>query len=159
MERIEWLKERKKGIGGSDAASIIGLNPYKSAFQVYLDKIGELPEKEDNEAMRQGRDLEDYVAQRFMEKTGKKVRRNNSILYHPEYQYILGNVDRVVVGEKAGLECKTINNSYGKYNLNNGEYPVYYYVQCMHYLAVTGYDKWYLAVLDLGKALFESHIQ
>ena len=70
----------KKGIGGSDAGSICGLNPYATAISVYQDKTQEeVTEKEDNESMRQGRDLEEYVARRFMEETGKKVRRANSI--------------------------------------------------------------------------------
>ena len=67
----EWLELRKKGIGGSDAGAIVGVNPYSSAFQVYCDKKGLMPETEDNEAMRQGRDLEAYVARRFEEKERK----------------------------------------------------------------------------------------
>lgn len=68
----EWLRYRKFGIGGSDAGAICGLNPYRTAIQVYFDKTSDAVEDTDNEAMRQGRDLEDYVAQRFMEATGKK---------------------------------------------------------------------------------------
>lgn len=60
------------GVGGSDAGSICGLNPYSTAIAVFQDKVQQLPEKEDNESMRQGRDLEEYVARRFMEETGKK---------------------------------------------------------------------------------------
>lgn len=69
----QWLEYRKKGIGGSDAGAICGLNPYRTAMQVYHDKISEETENIDNEAMRQGREFEDYVARRFMEETGKKV--------------------------------------------------------------------------------------
>ena len=79
MSHEEWLRYRKLGIGGSDAGSICGLNPYSSAIAVFQDKTQkEAGEKEDNEAMRQGRDLEEYVARRFMEETGKKVRRANA---------------------------------------------------------------------------------
>lgn len=67
------------GITGTDAGAICGLNPYVSAFQVYQDKITDNIEETDNEAMRQGRDLEDYVAQRFTEETGLRVRRANAI--------------------------------------------------------------------------------
>ena len=76
MEHEEWLENRRKGIGGSDAGSICGLNPYSSAIAVFQDKTQPLTEKPDNESMRQGRDLEEYVARRFMEETGKKVRRH-----------------------------------------------------------------------------------
>jgi putative phage-type endonuclease len=150
MSREEWLDQRKKGLGGSDAAAILGLNKYFSPFDVYADKLGLKPEKEDNEAMRQGRDLEGYVAARFMDQTGKKVRRRNAILQHPNYPWMLANVDRMIVGEDCGLECKT-TSILNKSNFRAGEYPDNYYVQCMHYMAVTGLPKWYLAVLVLGK--------
>ena len=72
MEHSTWLQYRRKGVGGSDAGSICGLNPYSTAIAVFQDKVQQLPEKEDNESMRQGRDLEEYVARRFMEETGKR---------------------------------------------------------------------------------------
>jgi len=147
----EWLEHRRKGIGGSDAAAIVGLNPWCSPFDVYADKLGLIPEQEDNEAMRQGRDLEGYVAQRFMEATGKKVRRRNAILQHPEHTFMAANIDRWVVGENAGLECKT-TSVLNRTKFSQGEFPPNYYVQCMHYMAVTGAERWYLAVLVLNKA-------
>ncbi|MCH5192250.1 MAG: YqaJ viral recombinase family protein [Oscillospiraceae bacterium] len=150
MSREEWLKHRRGSIGGSDASAIIGLNPYSSPYTVWADKLGKLPEKEDNEAMRQGRDLESYVAQRFTEQTGKKVRRENNILINPDYPFAHANVDRIIVGENAGLECKTTSTLNLK-KFKNGEYPDTYYVQCVHYMMVTGCKKWYLAVLVLGK--------
>ncbi len=67
LSREEWLKMRKTGIGGSDAGAICGLNPYSSPMSVYQDKITDEISQEDNEAMRQGRDLEDYVARPVME--------------------------------------------------------------------------------------------
>ena len=79
LSKKEWLRYRKCGITGTDAGAILGLNPYRSAFQVYYDKISDTVENIDNEAMRQGRDLEEYVAQRFTEATGLKVRRANAI--------------------------------------------------------------------------------
>ena len=76
LSKTEWLQYRKKGIGGSDAGAVCGLNPYVSEMDVYLDKINsDIVEEKDNEAMKQGRDLEDYVARRFTEETGLKVRK------------------------------------------------------------------------------------
>ena len=72
MTHEEWLKERKNGIGGSDAGAICGLNPYRSPLAVYQDKTSTETDDTDSESMRQGRDFEDYVARRFMEETGKK---------------------------------------------------------------------------------------
>ena len=151
MSREEWLAARKKGIGGSDASAILGLNPYSSPLRVYLDKIGKSEEKETNEAMRQGTDLEQYVAERFTEDTGKAVKRCNKILQHPDYPWMLANVDRLIVGENAGLECKT-TSPYSKFKFDEGEINPHYYWQSMHYMAVTGAERWYVAVLVLGKA-------
>jgi putative phage-type endonuclease len=150
MTREEWLAQRKQGIGGSDAAAILGLNPWVSPFDVYLDKLGLKEEKEDTEAMRQGRDLEEYVARRFVEATGKEVKKEPRILQHPEHEWMLANVDRLIVGENAGLECKTTSTLNTK-PFRQGDYPPQYYVQCMHYMAVTGAERWYLAVLVLGR--------
>lgn len=150
MSHEEWLLHRQKSIGGSDASSILGLNPWVSPYTVWADKLGKLPPKEDNEAMRQGRDLEFYVAERFSEATGKKVRRENYIITNPSYPFAHANVDRLVIGEDAGLECKTTSTLNMK-NFKNGAFPDTYYVQCVHYMMVTGCKKWYLAVLVLNK--------
>lgn len=107
MRREDWLEERRKSIGGSDAAGILGLNRYSSPFILWLDKTGQLPEKEETEAMRIGRDLEDYVAKRWSEATGKKVRRENHLIRNSLYPFAHADVDRMVVSENAGLECKT----------------------------------------------------
>lgn len=155
MIREAWLAWRRSGIGGSDAAAIVGLSPWATPFSVYADKLGLLPEREDNEAMRQGRDLEDYVARRFCEATGKRVRCCNAIIQHEHYDFLLANIDRLVVGEDAGLECKTMSPcSPAAANLDDGDVPVQYYVQCQHYMAVTGCRKWYLAILVLGAGFY-----
>ena len=151
ITRKEWLELRRQGLGGSDAAAIIGLDRYRSAFDVYAEKIGLKSEEPDNEAMRQGRDLEQYVAERFMEATGKKVRRRNAMLQHPEYPFMTANIDRWVVGENAGFEAKT-TSVLNRAKFAQGEFPPNYYVQCVHYMAVTGAERWYLAVLVLNNA-------
>lgn len=158
MTREQWLAERRNGIGGSDVAGILGLSPWSSPFAVWADKTGRLPEKEDNEAMRQGRDLEDYVAQRWCEVTGKKVRRDNKIIRNTDYPWALANIDRRVVGENAGLELKTTSVMNLK-AFKNGEYPASYYGQCMHYIAVTGADRWYLGVLVLNQGFYHFTIE
>lgn len=151
--RNEWLELRKKGIGGSDAAAILGLNPYSSAFQVYCDKLGLIQEQPDNEAMRQGRDFEQYVAERFYEAAGKKVKRCNFMFQSDEHPFMFANVDRLVVGEKAGLECKT-TSILNRSDFSIGDVPPSYYCQCQHYMAVTGFPVWYLAVLVLNKGFY-----
>lgn len=153
ITRDEWLEYRRNGIGGSDASAVMGLNPYRSRLEVYSDKLGMMPEKEDTEAMRIGRDLEEYVAQRFCEATGKKVRRNNFMWRHDTHEFMLADLDREVVGENAGLECKT-TSVWNKSDFKKGEIPLVYYVQCVHYMAVKGYDRMYLGILVLGKGFY-----
>lgn len=149
MPHEEWLAHRRNSIGGSDASAILGMNSYCSPYTVWADKLGKIPPKEDNEAMRLGRDLEDYVAKRFTEETGKKVRRENNILINPDIPFAHANVDRMIVGEDAGFEAKTTSTLNTK-KFKNGEYPENYYVQCVHYMMVTGCQRWYLGVLVLG---------
>lgn len=153
MDRVEWLAHRRNSIGGSDAAAVVGLNKYASPYSLWADKRGLLPEKEDSEPMRLGRDLEDYVAQRFTEATGKRVRRENNIIINPSFPFAHANVDRLVIGEDAGLECKTTSAMNLK-RFKGGEYPANYYVQCVHYMMVTGASRWYLAVLVLGVGFY-----
>ena len=67
LSREDWLAQRKKGIGGSDVSSIMGLNKYKSALELYLDKTGQLPEDdEENIAAELGLELEDFLAKKFV---------------------------------------------------------------------------------------------
>ena len=150
MDREEWLRIRKTGLGGSDAGAVCGLNPYVSPMAVYRDKVSDETELEDNEAMRQGRDLEEYVAQRFMEETGLKVRRSNKMYRSVEYPWMIADVDRMVAGGGAGLECKTVS-AYNKDRWADGGIPVNYLLQCYHYMIVTGCRTWYLAAVILGQ--------
>lgn len=151
MSREEWTELRAPTIGGSDAAAILGLNPYKSPYALWAEKTGKvIPEDiSQKESVRLGTDLEDYVAHRFMEATGKKVRRENATIFRDDMPYAHANYDRLIVGERAGLECKTTNALHMS-KFKNGEFPANYYVQCCHYLLVSGLDRWYLAVLVLG---------
>lgn len=154
----EWLKYRKMGITGTDAGAIVGMNPYKSALQVFVDKTTDNIEVFDNEAMKQGRDLEEYVAQRFCEAASKKVRRANAIFSNDEHPWMLADFDRLVVGERAGLECKTVS-AYSADKWKNGAIPLHYQLQIQHYLAVSGYDAWYIAALILGKEFIVHKIE
>ena len=150
LDKKEWLKYRKKGIGGSDAGAVCGLNPYRTAMQVYNDKTSDTIEEIDNEAMRQGREFEDYVARRFTEATGKKVRRANAMFCHESYPFMLADVDRMVVGENAGLECKTASPFMAEH-WKDGKIPLSYQIQCYHYMTVCNADAWYIAVLIYGR--------
>ena len=152
LDRASWLALRRRGLGGSDAAAVVGRSKWSSPYVVWAEKTGRLPDAPDTEAMRLGRDLEDYVARRFTELTGKRVRRLPLLLRSPRYPFALADVDRAVMGERAGLECKTTSTPDAR-PFREG-FPAQYRDQCLHYLAVTGWDRWYLAVLVLGRGFF-----
>lgn len=161
MSREEWLEVRRRSIGGSDAGALLGLNKYSSPYALWCEKTGRIVPEDlsDKEAVRLGNDLEDYVAGRWAEKTGKKVRRDNSIIYNSDYPFAHANIDRAVVGETAGLECKTTGSWEVLEECREGRYPPQWYAQVMHYMMVTGAPRWYLAVLVLGKGFFDFTIE
>ena len=144
--REDWLKLRGKYIGGSDAAAVVGMNPYASPYSLWAEKTGKVPGFAGNLACEVGTYLEEFVAQKFEDETGKKVRRCNMSFLNSDYPFAIANIDREIVGEDAGLEIKTTNILSLK-KFKGGEYPASYYCQMVHYLAVTGKKKWYLAVL------------
>lgn len=153
MSREDWLAERRNSLGGSDVGAILGMNRYATPYTVWAEKTGRLPPKEDNEAMRQGRDLEQYVAERFVERSGKQVQRYNYLLRSDGASYLHANIDRRVLGERSGLECKTAS-ALSLRLYSGGEFPESYYAQCVSYLAVTGWKRWYLAALVLNRAFY-----
>ncbi|MCH5188285.1 MAG: YqaJ viral recombinase family protein [Oscillospiraceae bacterium] len=153
LSQEAWRRLRRESIGGSDAAVIMGLNPWKSRLELYCDKKGLLEDARENEAIRLGSDLEDYVARRFSEAAGKTVKRSGYMWQHPDHRFMTANIDREIVGENALLECKT-TSIMNRHHFAGGDIPLQYYVQCMHYLAVTGCDRAYLAVLVLNRGFY-----
>lgn len=159
MSRVDWLDIRTKFIGGSDASIVLGLSKWKTPFELYLEKTGQvIPQEIDNDAIYFGNALEDFVAKEFERRTGKKVRRKNQMLQHDEHEFMMANLDRVVVGENALLECKT-TSAYNAKEWEGEEVPANYLVQVNHYLAVTGYQKAYICVLIGGQKFVWKEIE
>lgn len=156
---LEWLRYRQSGIGGSDAAAVLGLSRWKSPLDVWLDKTKEITEADaQSEAAYWGSVLENIVAVEFSKRTGLAVRRRNAILQHEQYDFILANIDRELVGQKVGLECKTAS-AYKKEEWSEEEIPAEYIVQCQHYMAVTGYEAWWIACLIGGNQFIYKKIE
>lgn len=163
----QWHFRRRLGIGGSEAGTILGLNKYQTAWDLWGIKTGRVapPDLSDNDAVIMGHLLEQVVAERYMKITGKTVRRSNVHHIHKEKPWLVGNLDRVVVGEKRGLECKTASSfaAKGKFGKGNqygpdgelvilcDEVPDTYMIQVQHYMAVTGLEVFDLAVLIDGR--------
>lgn len=142
----EWKGLRSNYIGGSDAAAVVGMNAFSSRYSLWAEKTGRIPGFAGNLATEVGTYLEEFVAQKFAQETGKKVRKCNLSFFNSDYPFAIANIDREIVGEDAGLEIKTTSELNLK-KFKNGEYPANYYCQCVHYMAVTGKKRWYLAVL------------
>ena len=156
MSRAEWLDIRRKGIGGSDAAAICGVNPWRGPLSVYLSKIGEAPDADANEAMEWGTELEDTIAKVFSRRTQQKVKRCNMILQHNDYDFMLANVDRFTLDDEEGewgvLEVKNVGE-YRREDWADGAVPEYYEIQGQHYMAVTGANYVWFAPLIGGNKM------
>lgn len=143
MPKEQWLWEHKLAIGSSDVGSILGVNPRRTGFDTWHEKTMEgLPEQIDNPHMRFGRDVEDLVAQYWMEQTKLRVLRDNKIRIHPDYDFLRCNLDRIIIdnhNDSVGiLEIKSTN----KYNYRNWQdngFPLMYYCQVQFQYMVTGY--------------------
>lgn len=159
LSREAWLDVRKRGIGSSDAAAAVGLSPYKSPLELWLEKTGRdaaLPKADPHDEtspMYWGTLLEPIVATHYSRRTGHKVRRVNAVLQHPDAPWMLANIDREVIGapEVQILECKTAG-IHGSFHWKDGV-PEYVQLQVMHQLAVTGKQAADVAVLLGGQEL------
>lgn len=158
LDRQQWLEVRRGGIGSSDAATAVGLNPYKSQLALWMDKTGRAVEQEDaaedmDDPRYWGTLLEPYVAAAYQRKTGRRVRKVNAVLQHPTFPFMLANLDREIVGDPDAqiLECKTAGE-FGARLWKDGV-PDYVQLQVQHQLAVTGKQAADVAVLLCGQQL------
>lgn len=151
MNHNEWLEQRRRGIGGTDVAAICGVHPYRTALDVYLDKLGIAPHVEDNEAMKWGRIMEPIIAREAQERTG--------ILFQ-ESEFLRSETNPVLCGtpdywnqyQRVLLECKTagMRQAHLWGDEQTDEVPMPYLTQVLWYLELTGYDEAKLAVLIGG---------
>jgi len=157
LDRQQWLSVRQGGIGSSDAAAAVGLCPYKSQLELWMEKTGRTPAEQESPGMDDprywGTLLEPYVAVAYSQQTGRKVRKVNAVLQHPTFPYMLANIDREVVGspDVQILECKTAGE-WGSKRWQAGV-PEYIQLQVQHQLAVTNQQAADVAVLLCGQRL------
>lgn len=149
MTREQWLKERKKGIGGSDAATILGLNPYKTNIDLWNEKTGKIEAKDisDKPYVQYGTEMEDILRESFKIKHPEFfiTHKENTIIKHKKYPFLFASLDgeilEVATGREGVLEIKTseILRSMQKEKWKD-KIPDNYYCQVLHYLNVTGYE-------------------
>lgn len=155
LDRTEWLKLRRKGIGGSDVAAICGLSRWKSAISVYLEKTTDDDPVDDgppSEAAYWGTMMEDMLAKEFQKRTGMEVREMKHMLFHPEQSWAFANIDRYIAGGGI-LECKTasewLHDAWKQDSI-----PEYYMVQLQWYFYVTGLTWGYFSTLVGGNKYY-----
>ncbi len=148
-EREVW---QRKGITGRDIAAICGADRWRTSLEVYLEKIGQSPPGRVTEPMRIGREIKSFIAQRFAEQTGFRTHRRNMIYQHVEHDFLLATMDRWVVGDDAGLLCRSVGE-YRKQEWQDGRIPQETQLQCQHLMAVTDTGHWWVAALIGGNKL------
>lgn len=159
LSREDWLSVRRNGIGSSDAAAAVGLNPYKSQLTLWMEKTGRddlfapIDVNDESTPVYWGTLLEPIVAASYVKRTGNRVRKVNAVLQHPDHSWMLANLDREVVGvpEVQILECKTAGVQGAR--LWKDGVPEYVVLQVQHQLAVTGKRAADVAVLIGGQEL------
>lgn len=164
MNRIEWLKERRAGIGGSDVAAILGMNPWKSAVEVYAEKVSEEEPTDDeiSEAAKWGTLLEPIIAHQFIARNPgfQLVKPSNAIKIHSKHDWLRGSADYLLITPDkvpSGLECKTANERYSDL-YEAGELPDFYMLQVQHYLEVFDLPEWWVSCLVGGQRQYDMRV-
>lgn len=166
--REEWLEERRRGLGGSDAAAALGQSRHKTAFQLYQEKLGLIPgdmivHPDAVERMEFGKLIEQVIADIYAKRYGVKLRRHNRLAQHARFPFMLASYDRTIDGRREGLECKNVDSlsyRFGEWgDEHSDQVPTEYLMQCHHYLSTSGYDVWHLAACVGGNSLKVYHIE
>lgn len=157
--REEWLEVRKSGIGSSEVATIVGLNPWETPYQLWRRKVGIDPPKEENFAMKAGHYLEDAVSRFWHDATGRDIIKRSAgdwIIRDNKYPFLQVSPDRTYwLGEsranddKGILECKTTQMS-----IDADDLPKHWFCQVQYQLGVAGYTQgslaWLCSARDFG---------
>lgn len=155
QDRKAWLDARRQGLGGSDAAVVLGISKWKSPWDLWLEKTGQAVDAEDEDDEKRqnrlffGSESEEMIAKWFTMKTGKKLRKCG-MLRSNEHPFMIADIDRLVVGENAIVEIKT-TSAYNADEWKDGKVPPQYIIQGLHYMAVGSYDRCYFVCLIGGQ--------
>ena len=161
----EWLAFRKTGLGGSDAAAILGLSPFKTNVEVWEEKVGlrEPEDISDKPEVKYGKQAEDLLVKLFaLDYPQFNVKQNKKEVYRRGFMFasLDGELIEKTTKERGLLENKTTEiHSATAFSKWNKQIPDYYYVQVLHYLIVTGWEfaycKGQIGILTSSVALSE----
>jgi putative phage-type endonuclease len=152
MPQDEWHKWRMKGIGGSDAPTVCGFNPYKSIMELWLEKTGQAVPTEAGEAAYRGKVMEPIIIQEFQNRTGIQVGEELTVMQHEKYPFMIANIDGIAIHPQTKEPCLFEAKTASSYrsHLWDDDIPEEYMIQVQHYLEVTGLRMCYIAVLIGG---------
>lgn len=153
LTRADWLKLRRRGIGGSDVAAIIGISKWRTPLDIYNDKTEEGEpaddQEEDNPSMEWGRRLEPVIREKYADATGFRVSKPNAMFVNTGHPFMIADVDGICEDGRI-LECKTARSGKDWGEEGTDEIPQYYQTQVQHYMAVLGAPVCDVAVLIGG---------
>ena len=156
--RAEWLEARRKGLGGSDIAAIMGVSPWATEMDVYLDKMG-LSKDKDSAAKARGRYLERAVAEWYADKNEVEISAGGH--FHGRADFMMGTPDFWVnvpgKSDKWGLEIKTARSDRGWGKEGSDDIPPYYKTQCHWYMLISEQEVWDVAVYFTMKDEFRQY--
>lgn len=143
-----WHALRRTGIGGSDAAAALGLSPWRTRYELFLDKLGQLPAREATPQQLWGHRLQDLVLQQYANDTGRRVVVPRATFRSERHAHMLANLDGLADGRV--VEAKTARTAAGWGEAGSDEIPLAYMLQVQHYMTVTALPVADVAVLIGG---------
>lgn len=157
--RDAWLDARKLGLGGSDCAAALGMNKYKTPYQLWAEKTGIAAPIEENEAMRWGNLLEPVIAAEFGDRTGLILRKNDKLFVSNAYPWLRATPDYFVTegGVSGGVQIKN-TGAFLAHDWEGGV-PDAVHCQVMHEMATTGMTFTYVVALVGGNKLVWHRIE
>jgi putative phage-type endonuclease len=151
LNEEEWLNRKKQGIGGSEISALLDVNPYKTPYQLWLDKTGRSPPLPDNKYLRAGKLMEPVIVEFFQQETNYEILKNseeNHLYLHPEHSFILGTPDRIyrdLEGKEGILECKNT-----RFPISLDNFPKSWLCQLQYYMGLTKIEQGEIAFLSQG---------
>ena len=147
MNREQFLLDRKKGIGGSDVASILGVSPFRTALDVYNDKVSRDVVDEPNENMKRGIRAERYILEEYVERTGETLETNIPTIVNKEYPFMRANIDARIKGQNVVIEAKSTKAPMSSWEEG---IPEYYKSQVAFYAMLSDAERVDIPVLFSG---------
>lgn len=143
MDREQLLLERQTGLGGTCVAAIMRASPYKSALDVYHEKINGANDY-DNQTLQRGRRAEKYILEEYAERSGEILEINLPMLQDNSYPFLIGHADAKIKNQNVIVEAKST-----RFNLSSwkGILPTHYLIQCAHYAAIADVERVDIPVL------------